>query len=85
MLLPFKFSLGEPEPEVKWYKGDKQIKPKKKDKRVKTDWDLNEDIYLLEILDCTVEDAAEYTVKATNDGGVESATVTVLTCPISYP
>ena len=52
---------GKPEPDVTWMKNGKPIGgKKKKDKRVKTDYDFNEEVYYLEVKDATADDAAEY-------------------------
>lgn len=56
------------------------MKPKKKDKRIKMDWDVATDLQFLEIHEATVEDAGEYSMEATTDGGTvaSSAKVTVI-------
>ena len=69
--------VGEGEPEIVWSKDGKKIKPKKKDKRITTDWDVSDDTQSLKITDATVEDAGEYTVTVTNAGGSTSKTATV--------
>lgn len=61
--------IGDPEPEVEWYKDGKVIKVKKYDSRVKTTWDMKTDTYTLEVKDSTAEDAGEYSIKAVNDHG----------------
>jgi hypothetical protein len=68
---------GEPEPEITWYKGDTEIKPKKKDKKYKIDWDVTTDVSSLVIKDAGSEDAGEYKVKATNAHGTSESVVTV--------
>lgn len=69
---------GEPEPEVKWFKGEKQLKKSKKDPRIKIDWDMSQDLNILIINDATADDSGEYTVVAENENGSFKFTVTVL-------
>ena len=69
--------LGEPEPDVSWYKGSKKLKSKKPDKRVKIDYDLKEDINTLTISDATTDDSGEYIIEATSAAGTTSETVKV--------
>ena len=69
--------LGDPEPEVTWYKGEKKVKPRRSDKRVRTDWDLNDDTYFLEIKDATESDAGEYTCIASSDTGTTHVVIPV--------
>ena len=70
-------SIGDPQPEVTWYKGSKKLKPKKLDRRIKIHWDIATDLYTLEINECTLDDADDYTVRAANKHGEVSITVTV--------
>ena len=72
---------GTPEPEIKWYKGDAKIKPSKKDKRVRLDYDVANDLSVLEIHSASVNDAGEYIVKASNENGSAKATVEVQVRP----
>ncbi len=44
---------------------------------MKTDWDITEDVYSLTIKGATASEVGDYTVKAENDHGEVSATVTV--------
>lgn len=74
-LFPFP---GQPEPEVTWFKDDKPIKPKKKDKKYKVDWDVTTDVCSLEIKDVAQDDAGNYTAKASNTHGIAEATVSVV-------
>ena len=67
-----------PEPEVTWYKGDKQLKPKKGDKKTKVSWDVSTELSTLEIKKADSDDAGEYTVKGTNTHGATSATINVI-------
>ena len=67
----------ESDAEITWYKDDKQIKPKKSDKRVKVDWDMAEDLTSLSVSDATIEDAGNYLVKATTKEGTVTELVTV--------
>ena len=60
---------GEPEPEVVWLKDGKRIKPKKRDTRLKIDWDISTDMYFLEIQTATQDDKGTYEVVVTNDKG----------------
>lgn len=69
---------GDPEPDVTWHRGDTEVKKSKRDRRIKTDWDIKEDIYSLLISDATKEDSGDYTVRATNENGSFTYTVTVL-------
>ena len=71
------FSIGSPEPDVTWYKDGSQIKVGKKDKRVKTEWDMATDMNILSIENVTEEDSGEYTVKVENEKGSASYTVSV--------
>jgi hypothetical protein len=50
---------------------------KKKDKRIKTDWDVLSDTFMLEILNANKDDAGDYTVTAKNAQGEVSKTVKV--------
>ncbi len=68
---------GEPEPEVTWLKDGKEIKIKKKDKRIRTDWDMKTDEYILEIKSATKEDIGEYTAVATNEKGTINFVISV--------
>ena len=45
--------------------------------RVKLDFDSSDDVHLLVISDANPDDAGEYIVKATNEGGDVSATVNI--------
>ena len=73
--------LGNPEPKVIWKKNDKEIKPKKKDKRFNISWDIDTELNTLEIKDATIEDTGIYTVEATNSLGTVQSTVTVTIQP----
>ena len=70
--------IGDPEPDVLWFRGDKEVKPKKHDKRIKMDWDMKTDLYTLTIKEAVKDDAGDYTVKAVNKFGSFTFTVTVL-------
>ena len=71
-------NAGKPEAEVSWAKDGKKIDlKKKKDKRIKTDWDVLNNTFLLEILNAKKDDAGEYTVTAKNAQGEVSQTVKV--------
>lgn len=63
---------------MKWFKGDSEIKPKKKDKRISVDWDISQDIHILEIKLATQKDAGDYVVKAENDRGYVRATFNIV-------
>ena len=70
--------IGKPEADVSWAKDGKKIDlKKKKDKRIKTDWDVLNDTFLLEILNANTDDAGDYTVTAKNAQGEVSQTVKV--------
>lgn len=69
---------GEPEPDVKWFKDDVELKTSKKNKRIKTDWDIKENMYILEIKDARNEDTGDYVLKAENDSGFLKATINVI-------
>ena len=77
-------TLGNPAPEVSWYKDKQKLKPKKKDQKLKIDYDLDQDMNILTINDATMEDSATYTIKAKNSVGSvsESAIVTVEPVPV---
>ena len=78
-------SIGSPEPKITWKKGDKEIKPKKKDKRFVISWDIDNDLNTLEIKDAKVEDSGVYTIEATNSLGTVQSTVTVTVQPTEEP
>ena len=71
-------SLGDPEPEVTWYKGEKKLKMSKREPRIKIDWDMAQDLNILVIMDANKDDSGEYTVVAENEHGTFRFTVTVL-------
>ena len=73
--------LGNPEPNVRWKKDGREIKPKKKDKRFLISWDIDNNLNTLEIKDAEVEDSGVYTVEATNSLGTVQSTVTVTVQP----
>lgn len=58
--------IGEPVPEVTWYKGKKPVK-KTKDKRIKTEFDKKSKVAKLEIKEAVIEDSGEYVVKLANE------------------
>ena len=78
-------TLGNPKPNVRWKKGDKEIKPKKKNKRFVISWDIDNDLNTLEIKDAKVEDSGVYTIEATNSLGTVLSTVTVTVEPTEQP
>lgn len=59
--------IGEPLPEVTWFKGKKHLK---KSKRVKSDVNEKTREYTLEISNATAEDSGEYTVCIVNEVGM---------------
>lgn len=61
--------------EVAWLKNNDVIKPKKKDKRLKCDWDMDSDAYMLKIFDATTKDSAVYTALVTAEDVAISATI----------
>lgn len=72
------YTVGDPEPEVSWYKDDVPIKPRRGDKRIKADWDMKQDLNILTIIEATKEDEGTYTVIAENKFGSFKFSVTVL-------
>lgn len=60
---------GQPQPEVRWYKGNEKLKSKKPDKRVLLQYDAVADAHILEVNMATLQDASRYTVKAGNEYG----------------
>ena len=69
--------IGNPEPKVIWKKDNKEIKPKKKDKRFVISWDIDNDMNILEIKNAKVEDSGSYMIEATSPLGTIQETVTV--------
>ena len=61
-----------------WFKEDKQIKPKRGDKRIKVDWDMKTGLNILVIEDATKDDEGKYVVIAENKFGTFKFSVTVL-------
>ena len=72
---------GNPEPEIKWYKGDVRIRPRKNDKRVRLGYDTDNDVNILEIDSASIEDGGEYMMKASNDNGSAKVTIVVQVRP----
>ena len=70
-------TTGEPEPEIKWLRDGIRIKPKKSDKRLKIEWDMKEDLNILQLNSVTVEDAGQYMIVASNPAGKTSSTAIV--------
>ncbi len=73
----FSCKLGDPEPDVTWLRNGKEIKVKKKDKRIKIDWDMKTDEYTLEIQNASKDDIGEYTAVAKNVKGTITVLITV--------
>ena len=69
---------GDPSPDVTFYKGDKQIKVRKYDKRIQIDWNMDTDVYELIIKNAKKEDAGDYVIKAENSTGHFTYTVSVV-------
>ena len=69
---------GDPTPDVEWMRNKKPLKMSKKDKRLKIDWNVADDMNVLELTKATPDDSGEYSVKATNKWGVVTATVSVV-------
>ena len=69
-------SLGDPDPDVTFYKGGLPIETKKKLK-YRVDWDPTSDKYTLVIKNAGLEDMGMYTVKAKNDKGETSSNATI--------
>lgn len=68
---------GQPQPEVRWYKGNEKVKSKKSDKRVLPQYDAVTDTHILEVNMATLQDASRYTVKASNEYGDAKVSVNV--------
>ena len=68
--------LGDPDPDVTFYKGGLPIEKKKKLK-YRMDWDPTTDKYTLVIKNAGLEDMGVYTVKAKNDKGETSSNATI--------
>lgn len=66
-----------------WLKNGKVLKPKKKDKRIKIDWNISDDTYFLEIHEATTEDCGTYTARVCDRGGsVETNVDVCVTLPV---
>ena len=77
-LIPILSEFILDKPEISWSKDGKKLdSKKKKDKKIKADWDALGDTFLLEILNANKDDAGEYTVTAKNAQGEVSQTVKV--------
>ena len=72
-------TAGEENATVSWSRNGKPLKVSKKDKRVKIGYNSKEKLYFLEIACATVDNAGEYSVTASSDGGEVSSTVAVVT------
>lgn len=68
-------SIGYPEPEVKWYRDERKLKPNK-DRRMTMHFDTKQDLHILTIKDAVPSDAGEYKLKLTNE--VKSISVRVM-------
>ena len=73
--------VGQPVPEIAWYKADKRLMMSKRDKRIFLNWELEEDLYVLEIRNAELEDTEDYTIEARNPGGSATAIVPVIVRP----
>jgi len=62
---------------VKWYHGDERIKPKKGERRLRSGYDNNSDLYVLQIQSAVIEDSGLYSVKISNEHGSAKANVSV--------
>ena len=71
------FPAAETEPKVAWSKDGTAIKIKKKDKRIKQDWDILDDTYFLQVKESTTKDSGMYTVIISNTAGKTEASVEV--------
>ncbi len=69
--------LGQPEPDLTWSRDGDIIKPKKRDRRVSVDWDVNTDIQSLTIQKAAAADCGVYTATARNKVGEASVSVRV--------
>ena len=61
-----------------WYKGDEVLKPKRLDRRIRTDWDIDTDLQSLVIENATEADAGKYSVHVENPKGCLIITVDVI-------
>ncbi|CAD5121391.1 DgyrCDS9913 [Dimorphilus gyrociliatus] len=61
-------SQGDPEPEIKFMKDSKQLKPKK-DSRIKIDWNMDNGQYSLIIKDAILSDSGDYVILSENEFG----------------
>ena len=79
------FYSADEEPEITWSRNGKTIK-KKKDKRVKIDWNISDDTHFLEIKESVVEDSGKYTVNVSNkSGSVEESVEVTVKLPAQEP
>lgn len=76
---------GDPDPDVMWFRGHKEIRPIRRYPRIRTDWDPRTDEYILTIKDATIEDAAMYKVKAVNKYGTLVKRAEVIVGDVEVP
>ena len=72
-----KLTLGDPDPEVTFYKGGLPVEIKKQKLKYRMDWDPSSDTCTLIVKNAGLEDMGIYTVRAMNDKGETSANVKV--------
>lgn len=72
-------TLGEENVTVSWSRNGKPVKVSKKDKRVKIGYNSKEKLYFLEIANATLDNAGEYSVTASSDGGQVTSMVAMVT------
>ena len=76
-------NLGEENATVSWSRNGKPLKVSKKDKRMKIGYDSNKKLYFLEIGCATLDNAGEYAVTASSDGGQVTSMVAMVTVEAS--
>ena len=76
-------TLGEENATVSWSRNGKPLKVSKKDKRMKIGYDSNKKLYFLEIACATLDNAGEYAVTASSDGGQVTSMVAMVTVEAS--
>ncbi|KAK2186867.1 hypothetical protein NP493_186g03131 [Ridgeia piscesae] len=74
---------GEENATVSWSRNGKPLKVSKKDKRMKIGYDSNKKLYFLEIACATLDNAGEYAVTASSDGGQVTSMVAMVTVEAS--
>ena len=70
-------STGDPEPEIRFYKDNIRLAPRKLDRRMRIEWDMKADLTVLTIKNAESSDAGAYRLEASNQYGSSSVSVTV--------